>query len=123
HTVRPSRHSPTFELPHVWPTRPSLVATSDASSTSPSQSLSSPSQISLPPLVGMQKYSQPSSGLPFASWNPGAQSVAGLNVHWPFVHLGDGTLGNTHWWPHVPQLSGVLFWKPLSTMPSQSLSR
>src|SRR5262249_49618488 len=68
HTVWPSLHSPTLDSPHVLPTRESFCPTGVASSTTPLQSLSRPSQISTPPLVGLQKYSQPSSGLPLMSW-------------------------------------------------------
>src|SRR5262245_19137397 len=55
-------------------------------STVPSQSMSLPSQISTPPLVLVQAYSQPSICLWLASKKPAAQSVAGLNWQVPVPH-------------------------------------
>ena len=95
------------------PTRGSL------SSMSPSQSLSTRSQISWPPLLGTQAYSQPLRGTRSRSTNPGWQVVI-LHVPWSQVAP---ALAKLQALPQAPQwATSVLRSKPWSAVPSQSLS-
>ena len=85
-----------------------------ASSITPSQLLSTPSQTSTPPLVFW--HSHPSAAIPLASKNPGRQApfmqVPPLQVAW--------AKGYAQRTPHRPQLSGsVVRSKPSSITPLQ----
>src|SRR5688572_5883773 len=91
-------------------------------SMSLSQSLSTESQTSMPPLLGVHWYSQPSLGSPLASTQPASQSfwlVVGSTAIWhvvaPATSQSAGSVavvtqsgvacGSTQSFPHSPQLS------------------
>src|SRR5688572_11391856 len=82
-----------------------------------SQSLSLPSQISMP--LGVQAYSQPSLAVMFWSTKPAWQTRM---PHTPAVHLGTA-LAKLHTVQLVPQWVGSFcLSKPSSVVPSQSSS-
>jgi hypothetical protein len=118
-------HTPAWQSALAWsrlqtlPHRPQLfssVARLKSSSIRVSQSLSRSSQTSTPPLVGMQKYSQPAI-VASVSFQPGWHAP-GVQV--PMSQV-PNACGYVHCRPHTPQLLGsACRLKPLSTTVSQS---
>ena len=95
-----------------------IVGAPRLSSTTPSQSLSRPSQISTPPLVFMHSVSQPAGRIAIVKSGRQAHSV-----QTPLTQVAVAN-GNEHWWLQPPQLLGSRHEsKPSSMMPLQSLSR
>src|ERR1051325_1901031 len=105
-------HSPVVPPKQGSPTSGSAVSRSaSVLSMYRSQSLSIPSQISTPPLVGVHSYSQPFSGAPSTSTQPASHTWILQNVltsSWhgaPAAVLESQTgvaCGVTQVWPHSP---------------------